>query len=353
MRHRSRRMVWIMAVALAVGAAACPHDACARAPFTIEYLDGPGEGFYDPSPSDPASTIGGNSGFTLGAQRRIAFQFAVDIWTSQINSNVTIVVEANFDSLACNNTQADLGAAGTITVHRDFFGAQIVNTWYPAALANAQAGFDLEPNQNDIRAEFNSDLDGACAFPRQWYYGLDGNPPGDRLDFVSIALHELAHGLGFQTFMDDNGAKLNGFDDVFLLWLENHSSGELLSDMASNANRVAASTNTGNLHWVGPNVIADGGGLTAGRHPSGHVEMYAPDPFEPRSSVSHFSTALSPNELMEPFYTQADHDVGLALALMDDIGWSIDRSGGSNVFGASSGGGGGGGGCFIGVAAGF
>ena len=121
--------------------------------------------------------------------------------------------------------------------------------------------------------------------------------------------------------------------------------------MATNAARVTAATNTGNLHWVGPNGIEAGADLTAGRHPSGHVEMYAPDPIEPASSASHFSTTLKPDELMEPFYTKAIHDVGLALELMQDIGWSTDRSTHSNTFGRSSGGGGGGG-CFIGTVAG-
>ena len=69
----------------------------------------------------------------------------------------------------------------------------------------------------------------------------------------------------------------------------------------SNAERVAASTATGNLHWVGPNVVAvSRQRLTAGVNPNGHVEMFAPNPRQPGSSVSHFSTSLSPNELMEP-----------------------------------------------------
>jgi uncharacterized repeat protein (TIGR01451 family) len=51
------------------------------------------------------------------------------------------------------------------------------------------------------------------------------------------------------------------------------------------------------------------------------VEMYAPNPQESGSSVSHFSTALSPNELMEPFYTGTNHSIGLAAQLLTDIGW--------------------------------
>ena len=342
----------VQAAVLVLAAVVAPEAALCQATFGIISQDGPNEGFNDPSRPDPASTVGGNSGATLGAQRRIAFRYAVDIWASRLTSDVVIAVEASFDPLACNATQADLGLAAANTVHRDFTRAPISITWYPAALANAHAGFDLAPGSSDISAQFNSALDGiTCAFPRAWYYGLDGNPPADTIDFVSIALHELAHGLGFQTYMDADGGKLGGFDDAFLLWLEDHSTGDLLSDMATDAARASAITNTGNLHWVGPNVIAAGVGLTAGRHPGGHVRMYAPDPVEPASSASHFSTALEPDELMEPYYIAANHDVGLTLELMRDIGWSIDGSVQGNRFDSSSGGGGGG--CFVSTVIGF
>ena len=50
------------------------------ATITILNLDAAGEGFNDPSAPDPASTTGGNTGATLGAQRLIAFQFAANLW---------------------------------------------------------------------------------------------------------------------------------------------------------------------------------------------------------------------------------------------------------------------------------
>lgn len=335
-----------------------PGTVLAQTTITIDVLDGPGEGFNDPGLPDAASAAGGNGGTTIGAQRWIAFAHAANIWAGLLFSNVGIVVGAQFDPLSCAATTASLGAAGTNTVHRDFPGAHVSNTWYPAALANAIAGVDLnpatlDPATNDINATFNSAIDDtSCAFPKVWYYGLDGNPPANTLDFISIVLHELAHGLGFQTFVDlSTGEKLSAppgnvpFDDVFMLWLEDHSTGDLFPAM-TDAERVSASINTGNLHWVGPNGIAQSGGLTAGRDPSGHVEMHAPNPLVSGSSVSHFSTALSPDEMMEPAFTGVSHDVGLALAVMRDIGWfsnsPADTSTGSAVVGGD-----GGGGCFI------
>src|SRR5204862_6951435 len=64
------------------------------------------------------------------------------------------------------------------------------------------------------------------------------------------------------------------------------------------------------------------GFLTGGRHPSGHVEMYAPSPSVSGSSVAHFSTSLTPDELLEPMLT-ANPRMTLTLAVLQDLGWSL------------------------------
>ncbi|HHH44408.1 MAG TPA: peptidase, partial [Gammaproteobacteria bacterium] len=85
--------------------------------IVISNLDGPGEGFNDPTPVQP---VGLNPGTTLGEQRLFVFQHAAKIWASIINSNVDIIVEAKFDPLTCSATSAVLGSAGAATITRDF-----------------------------------------------------------------------------------------------------------------------------------------------------------------------------------------------------------------------------------------
>jgi hypothetical protein len=346
-KHDHKRyVVTLLVAALTAIAVGFPSPVHARATIFINVLDEAGEGFNDPGEPDATSTAGGNAAATLGDQRYVAFAYAADIWGDLLDSSETIIIGVKFDPLLCEASSANLGATGTNTVHRDFTGAPVSNTWYPAALANSIAGTDLAPLDDDISAVFNSVIGGTCSFPRAWYYGLDGNPPANTIDFVSIVLHELGHGLGFQTFVNlATGTKLNNFDDIFMLWLEDHTTGDLYPDM-TDAGRVAASINTGNLHWVGPEVVDESGGLISGRDPNGHVEMYAPNPLDPGSSVLHFSPSLSPDELMEPSFTGPTHDVGLAAALMQDIGWSATLPA-DQATTASSSAGGGGGGCFI------
>jgi len=300
----------LLAVLAAFGAAHAAN-------VTVITYDGPGEGFNDPTPIAP---VGGNPGTTIGAQRFNAFQHAANIWGALIDSAVVIRVGARFDPLTCSASSAVLGSAGPTNAVRDFAGTPVANTWFAVALGNSLFGSDLTPGNDDVTATFNSALGTTCPFPLGWYYGLDGSPPGNQLDFVTVVLHEMGHGLGFLTFLDlGSGAKLGGLDDTFMRHLEDHTTGKLYPAM-SDAERVTANTNTGNLHWVGPEVAAASGVLTAGRV-GDHVRMFAPSPLQGGSSVSHFDTALFPNEPMEPIYTAPRHTLGLTVPALWDIGW--------------------------------
>jgi hypothetical protein len=295
--------------------------ALAQTSITIVNADGLGEGFNDPTPLAP---VGGNPGTTRGEQRLNVFREAADIWASLVESGVTIEVEASFDPLPCSPFSAVLGSAGPTTVHRDFAGALVSSTWYPQALANSLAGSDLSPSVPDLGATFNSSIDdnNACLIGLGWYLGLDGNGGGD-IDLLAVVLHEIGHGLGFLTLVnDDTGARFFSHDDVFMKLLEDHSTGQTWDTM-NDPERAASAIDTGDLHWVGSEVVAASGPLTNGVDPTGHVQMYAPNPTQAGSSLSHWDTALQPNELMEPSITSPPiHDPGLAFELMVDIGWA-------------------------------
>ncbi|HET6893440.1 MAG TPA: PA domain-containing protein [Pyrinomonadaceae bacterium] len=224
----------------------CSSTVFGGATITIINLDGPGEGFNDPTPAAP---VGGNTGTTRGQQRLIAFQHAATIWGSTLDSNVTIRVQAAFNPLA----PGVLGAAGATFVFRDFGGvglfpgAEFPATWYGSALADKRAGTELNPGFADIGATFNSNFN--------FYLGLDNNH-GPLPDLVVVLLHEFAHGLNFQTFVNaSSGANFLGFTDIYARHLLDTTNGLHWHEMTQ-AQRQAAATKWGRIVWDGATVTA-------------------------------------------------------------------------------------------------
>jgi len=292
----------------------------AASTFVLISVDGPGEGLNDPTPVSPS---GGNPGITLGEARLRAVEFAAATWANLLGSDVPIRVEVRFDSMGGTESSASLGLGGAGSVFRDFAGAPRPSTWYPSAIADLLAGTDLDPSGPDVVLTFNSDTDGDVVLgTSHFYYGFDASPPTGDVDFVSIALHELAHGLGLQTFLDlDTGGKLLGFDDAYMLHLELHGATPPDFPSMSDAQRLQAFTAGALVHWTGPSADAAGVSLTAGVDPSGHLEMYAPDPPLPRSSLEHLDDTVAPDELMEPAYLGPSVRLELTRSLLEDVGW--------------------------------
>src|SRR5262249_2724838 len=74
---------------------------------------------------------------------------------------------------------------------------------------------------------------------------------------------------------------------------------------------------------LGVNVTMDlDPALLAGAADSGRPLMFAPNPFQSGSSVSHWDVSATPNLLMEPNINNDLHDtVDMTYPHFDDIGW--------------------------------
>ena len=175
---------------------------------------GTGLGLEDPTPKAPE---GLNPGTTLGEQRTLAYLFAADLWGSVLESDATVYVGASFQPLACTPTSGTLGSAGTTFVFTDFAPGVVPNTWYSSALADSLAGSDLNPGFIDINSRFNGDIgvNPNCLTGSDWYYGLDGNTPTGKINFLNVVMHEIGHGLGFQGFTNSAGGFFNGRQDIY------------------------------------------------------------------------------------------------------------------------------------------
>jgi hypothetical protein len=239
---RLRRLLAALAIVCAVSAAQAST-------ITIVNLDGAGEGFNDATPAAP---VGGNTGTTVGQQRLLVFQQAAAIWGAILPSSVPILVDSNFDPLSCNATSAVLGSAGAMYVWRDFPGAEFAGTWYSSALGDKEYGADLYPGFSDIRARFNSSLGNTgCLTGYSWYYGFDHNESASQIDLLAVVLHELGHGLNFQTFANGTtGALLSGYPDIFSRFIYDQTTG-LHWDQETNGQRAASAIVPFKLTWDG------------------------------------------------------------------------------------------------------
>lgn len=223
------------------------------ATITIVNGDPPGVGFND---STPAAPVGGNTGTTLGAQRLNVFQAAASQWGATLDSSVPIRVLATWDALPCTDTAAVLGSAGALEVFADFAEVPQRHAWFGKAQTNKLIGVDADPQTPDLRARFNVNLgQPGCFTGSPFYLGLD-NHHGSNTDLVTVLLHEFAHGLGFQTYTDDqSGELLAGIPSIWDYFLLDTGTGKVWKDM-SNVERAASAVKSGKLVWSGVQVTS-------------------------------------------------------------------------------------------------
>ncbi|MEM0963827.1 MAG: T9SS type A sorting domain-containing protein, partial [Bacteroidota bacterium] len=201
-------------------------------------------------------------------------------------------------------------------------------------------GEDLFPNPNqdffyDIVGTFNSNQPA-------FYFGLDGNPPAGQFDFVTIALHELAHGLGFigSGLVDDGtggrectgvrnigcwgyfGGNPTGFPLVFDRFVENGAGQSFLNQtLFPNPSSQLSTYFRGQDLVLGAPILQQVFGDAA--------PLWAPASFVVGSSFSHWdenefrSTSAA---LMTPQIARGEvhRDPGdITCAFLADMGWDL------------------------------
>ncbi len=282
--------------------------------ITILNNDGAGEGFNDPTPR--VSDING-AATTLGQDRLNCFAAAAQVWADYLSITIPVVVDAQFSQLGGSAFGAILGFAGPTNVVNDFVGTPIPGMLFVAAQANQLAGTDLTVGA-EIATEFNADVDDPFVLGSiSWYYGIDGNTPPNTIDFFSTAMHEIGHGLGFLSLMDNSsGALFGGFMDIYTNQLR-----QLGTDYTAMSDAQRAIANVSNqVVWKGSSVIASQG------FPQ---PIYSPSPLQQGSSISHWDVSATPNLLMEPFATDSFTGLTLEREAFADMLWPVSSSSGS------------------------
>lgn len=292
----------------------------------------------------------GNTGSTLGEQRRIALQEAVRRIAVNFRTEAAIVIRACWADLEADATSAVLAQAGTTGIFINdpsLFGGAAGDlrpnlrqaflpesgAWYAAAPTSKSGGTNFcrisgGPCESrvDVTATFNSRIDlpsglGAVSFN----YGLQA-APANALDFIGISMHEITHGLGFLSFVSlggttPAGSEFIGRDDIYERQLLDISgpTPQLWSRL-SDADRLSALTSGNGLQWIGAE--AADSPLNVPRAGEPGVRMFTPNPIREGSSLSHLDLFYR-GELMVPSSNAqlGARDLFLAAPMLNAVGW--------------------------------
>ncbi len=256
-------------------------------------------------------------------EAKIAFQEAVDIWSTLIESDIPIRISANWRIIedASGSLNTILGGANPGTYYRNFDGAQQMQTWYPVALAEKMAKKELNaPEEIDIFAQFNS------AYPK-WYLGTDGVPQPGRTDFVSVVLHEIGHGLGITKGYDVNGSNgevssfFSPFHVVYDHFIENILDANLVRSFIPPSSELKTELTSNGLFFRTPQLAK------VSVNNDSRAILFAPAQYQSGSSIAHLDEGIydgTINALMTPQIGTAEvlHDPGpIVMKMLADMGW--------------------------------
>jgi hypothetical protein len=248
-----------------------------------------------------------------------AFNHALAIWSSLLSSDVKIRIRAQWTQMS---EATVLASASTTSYYRgSFINAQNPEVYYAVALAEKIAARELnDVTEYDIEIRFNSAAD--------WFYGLNGSTPATNYDFVTVALHELCHGLGFADSFDvtesEGSYGLNGIPVIYDTFVKDNTGKNLTNkSFFTNPSPALKTVLTSNaLFFSAPLTLRHTGGSTPA--------LYAPGTWDSGSSVSHLNETGTAqiNALMTPFVAKGEaiHDPGLlTMSIMGDLGWINTR----------------------------
>jgi len=252
-----------------------------------------------------------------------AMEYAVEILSAGLSSTIPINIRVEWGADDIQETTYAFARPAEYIVNLP---NSIEKVAYPIALAEKLARLPINgETEPDIFITFNRN--------QRWYYGFD-NPEGirnDQVDLVTVALHEIMHGLGFagRAFVsetdtrgylrydfDANRLDKDGAPVIFDAYMTNGAGRNLLRTYEPQSTRLGNALLSNNVYIKTPQYEIS----TAPR-------LYAPTSVDAGSSFSHLNLTTyrdTEDALMLPFISTGTviHNLGISLDILHGIGWS-------------------------------
>lgn len=280
-----------------------------------------------------ASTILVDYSRDFPLRARSAFERAVAIWEAHISSRVTIRIDARFEDLG----RGVLAGAGPKLIVVDTTGNRVGDLIIGSPLADARTGTDQLPGETDVVVTFNSERE-------DWHYDSEA-APAEKIDFTTVALHEIVHGLNYIDLFRVSGVSgvygvdfnRNGridaderFPGVYgnqLVERRNDGTQRLLTDTQTfqNPSPALGDALTGDhLYFAGEEARQAARDFDGSRAP----KIYAPNRFVRGSSIAHLDeetySSETANALMTPRLKRAEtirRPGAIICGQLIDMGW--------------------------------
>jgi hypothetical protein len=289
--------------------------------------------------STPAAPVRGNSGTTLGQQRRLALQEAARLLGEELRPRASIRIQACWENQEFGENGGVLAQARPNFLLVDDPGLDLpfgaLDARYvtqTAAVAAHQAGTPLcrfvgmncgNGREPDVRTSFNRNVDSQGDASRRFDYGFQH--AGTGFSFVSTAMHEIAHGLGFigllnlsESAGNERGNQRRSFgkryDDAYgrhaVISGADGSRAPLLR--ATREERLAALVRSSALGFAGPRSL---------QPPNDPLRLHAPNPISEGSSYSHLNSFSHPGLMTASISSTGPRALGTGRQVLYDVGW--------------------------------
>jgi len=230
----------------------------------------------------------------LNEKQRLATEYALELWSEQLAGSVPVNIEVDIVPLGD-------GILG-MSFFPNVFGT---DTLYPAALWNQIVGYN---------ANYEWDIKIVMSSQYSFYYGLDGNTTS--MDYVTIMLHEVTHGLGFGCYCSPDGNFFYDAPGIYDYMLYQGLNGPCFTELSESARAALMVSN--NLYAGGPgsNLLEANNGV--------RVKMYAPTTYSGGSSAHHWDNNVGFINFMQYAYQYPLHTFNnRKMGILTDMGWTI------------------------------